>query len=61
MAFSDWFSKAKAAKEKAKAPANNEYGNQGAGSAAYKEAQKALEEAEGTKEPKKGKEVADAD
>jgi hypothetical protein len=57
MAISDWFKKAKEAKEKkAKEPKKNEYGNQGAGSKAYAEAQEALED-----DDKKGGGYASAD
>lgn len=42
MAIMDWFKKAKAARKEADKP-KNEYGNTGAGSKAYKEAQAALD------------------
>jgi len=57
MAFTDWFKKAKEAKEKKKKePPKNDYGTQGAGQSAYKAAQEALDD-----EDKKGGQYASND
>ena len=63
MSFMDWFKKAKDAKAAAqdKEPANNEFGNQGAGSQAYKDAQAALDEENGKKKDKTGGQYASND